>query len=690
MVVVHDKAHSNAQRLLLPIMACCVLLGCEGSMGLDNIEALKHSPTIPGDEETENPEEQPAQQVPPSASLHRLNRLEYNNSVRDLLGTTLRPADDFPPDASVGGFDNSADALSITPTLMDRYFEAARVVIDDAFADRPFFQEVLEEDDARLVYGVDRDSNRIGGIVRLRGGNVQTEVEVPKAGPHTVVVRAQGTQNGGAAIPRLRLAIAGQNFDFDVSLTMQDASFPIDLPEGRHAVVLQFLNFEEDAPNNRGNDVLFDRLLVRSDEIVPGPARTKVMTCEPVEPQDSACASTIVGDFARLAWRRPLTQAENASLDGLYGALRAEGESPEEAIKLSLRAILTSPKFLYRYRTLADSDSGELLDPYVLASRLSYFVWSSTPDERLLTAAADGTLSTRDGIRQTVAWMLQDPRATALADGFAEQWLDLRHLYQASPSSQVYPEFNEQVREAMVRESKLFFLDYLDNGAPVASMLTPSFAYRDATLASHLGLEAPAGDGFERFEAGPGDRRGVLALSAWLTSRSDSEHPSPIRRGAWIADNMLCSPVPPPPAGLEVGELPEAEGGLTVREQLELHRSEPACAGCHELLDVVGIGLQVYDGVGRYVEDPTVDSTGQIPGGAQFRGADQLAQVLDHEAFVTCVSSKLFSYAIGRTVNARDRESLSAVEQRAGTMTLPEVVTEIVLTPAFSRPVPLE
>jgi hypothetical protein len=675
------------------VVVCLVLIwGCDGQLELrgdtESFPATSEQSTTNGSTNGGEPGESSPQA---RASLHRLNKLEYNNSVGDLLGTTLTPADDFPPDASVGGFDNVSSALSITPALMDRYVEAARDVVEDAFADRPEFEAWLEEDDPRLSYTIDRDQNRIGGIVRLRNGSAQASVDVLTAGSHTVVVRAQGVVNGGAAAPRMRVAVDGQNFDFDVPMAMQETSFPLDLQPGSHTVALQPLNFEENAAENRGNDILFDYVVLRSDALVEGPARERVMVCEPVEPNVETCASTIIHGFARRAWRRPLTDAEKTKLDDLFATVRAAGEGVEESIKLTLRAILTSPKFLYRYRTIEDADTEELLDPHVLASRLSYFIWSSTPDERLLTAAEDGTLSTADGIRQTVSWMLEDPRSSALAEGFAEQWLDLRHLEQASPSEEVYPEFDESVRRSMIRESKLFFLDFVGNEQPVSAMLQPDFAYRDGTLAAHLGVEGPSGDGFERVDVTDGDRRGILALSAWLTSRSDSEHSSPIRRGSWVADNMLCRPVPPPPAGLEIGELMEAEGDLTVRESLELHRNDPACSGCHSYLDVLGMGFETYDGVGRYIDDPMLDSRGELPSGDEFRGADGMAAAMDQSTFVTCVSKKLFAYALGRSVEPSDLENVPELEEPSVvTLTLPDLVTAIVLSPAFSRPSPLE
>ncbi len=665
-------------------LALVLSVGCEGQLSLSDDAA---DTIATANKQSNNQPDVYVEGAVPRASLHRLNRLEYNNSVRDLLGTELRPADMFPPDAAVGGFDNASDALGITPSLMDMYVAAATEVVEDAFTERPAFADRLEENDSRWTYNINRDANRIGGIVRLRGGRTVASVNVPEAGTYNFIVRIQGYVNGGAATPSVRAQIAGQNFDFNAPLQMENRRFEVELSPGNHEIAVQATNFEEDAPANRGNDLMFDFAHVETTRRVEGPARRLLLSCDPTN--DSACTSTIVQTFAQRAWRRPLTVDETSKLESLLVTLRQGGESQLDALKLALRAMLSSPKFLYRYRTVADTNSPELLDPYVLASRLSYFIWSTTPDDKLLDAAANGSLSTPEGVRQTVAWMVLDPKADALADGFAEQWLDLRHLEQAAPSPETYPSFNESVRQSMTQESKLFFLDYLQNNAPIASMLEPDFAYRDANLANHLGLPAPGNDGFERVGVGPGDRRGVLALSAWLTSRSEAVHSSPIRRGAWVADNMLCAPVPPPPPGLEIGELASEESGMTLRERLEQHRSEPACATCHASLDVLGMGFEVYDGVAREIDDPTLDSDGEIPNGPVFRGADDMAANVDREEFVTCVSQKMLAYAVGRPVGKDEVRQIPGLGNLEA-VTLSDLISAIVLSPAFSQPVPLK
>ncbi|MCA9652178.1 MAG: DUF1592 domain-containing protein, partial [Myxococcales bacterium] len=357
-----------------------------------------------------------------------------------------------------------------------------------------------------------------------------------------------------------------------------------------------------------------------------------------------------------------------------------------------MRAVMLSPKFFYRARTTADEDSEAWLDDYVLASRLSYFLWSSMPDDRLFEMAEDGRLSTDEGLSEAVAWMLEDDKAHALVDGFGEQWLSVRHLANASPSPELFPEFDESLRAAMAQESTLLFEDFLESGAPVATMLEPGFAYRNDRLAEHYGLPPVGSAELLRVPAAEGERQGLLSLSAWLTTQSDAEHSSPIRRGRWLSDRLLCTPVPPPPAGLDIPPV-EFGGDETVREQLEKHRSDPTCAACHSLLDVLGIGLEEFDGVARTRLDEDLDTLGELPDGRSFEGAAELASLYAGDStFSSCLSQKLYSYALGRPIRTQDLPALDELSARVASESgdLHLLIDAIVHTPAFRSPAPLE
>jgi hypothetical protein len=619
--------------------------------------------------------------------LHRLNRLEYNNTVRDLLGTGLRPADDFGPDPEANGFDNMAEQLGMSAGLLDGYEKAARDAIDEALDERPVYQArfVSEQLGAPGGYAV-------GVLWALTGNAAAVEVTAPLEGDYEIVLAAGASVIGPAPVPTAAIEVDGVDVDsFTVggsAPTPETRVLALTLAPGPHTIRVRPTNWVNDAVANTSNNVLVESLAVRSVELEPGPGRDRIYVCEPVGPQAESCYQAIIGTFAARAWRRPLTLDEQNGLLGLFLQLSFDGETKDEALRLVMRAVMTSPKFLYRLRTTADANDELWLDDYVLASRLSYFLWSSMPDDRLFDMAKAGELATDEGLSEAVTWMLADDKAQALVDGFAEQWLSTRHFAAATPSPEVFPDFDESLRGAMTAESKLFFADFLDNDQPVTDFVRPNFAYLNDRLALHYGLPPVGSEELLRVPAVDGQRRGLLSLGAWLIAQSHAEASSPIRRGLWVSDRVLCSPVPPPPPGIVIEPL-DATGATTVREQLEKHRSDPACAGCHAMLDVVGMGFEEYDGVGRTVLDPELDTLGELPDGRVFEGADELSDLYaDSEVFAGCLSEKLFIYAVGRGVTSTDKQDLETIAATAAAerLDLPSVIDAIVHTPAFRSP----
>lgn len=632
-------------------------------------------------------------QPAPAQPLHRLNRLEYNNTVRDLLGTSLRPADAFGPDPEVDGFDNMAEHLLVSSALLDGYDKAARAVIDDALDDVPAFQ-VEYRGEALKVEG----AYPSGDLWPLGGSVLSLQVTVPAQTAAEIVLDAGAFVVGAAPAPQVHLRVNGVDlpaFVVQGSPAIPAAHVqPISLVAGVHTIEVVPDNYintpADDAVGS--NNVYMARLAVRSVDLAPGPGRSRIYVCEPAGPGDLECHAQILRTFAFRAWRRPLDAGEEAGLLDLFARLQEQGEEPGAALRLVMRAVMLSPKFFYRARTTADADAEGWLDDHVLASKLSYFLWSSMPDERLFAMAAEGRLATDAGLSEAVAFMLADERARALLDGFAEQWLSLRRLAGYSPGAEAYPEFDAEVRAAMAAEAKLFFGDFLGNGLPAAAIVLPDFAYRNDRLAEHYGLPAVGSAELVRVPAGGDERRGLLALGAWLTATSDAEHSSPIRRGRWVSERLLCNPPPPPPPGLEF-DPPQFGDAGSVREELEKHRADPSCAGCHALLDVLGIGFEEYDGVARPVSDPNVDNLGELPDGRTFHGAGELAQLYaDSEVFVGCLARKLFTYAAGRTPTLFDAPHLEALTAAATSerQSLAALIDALVHTPGFRSPAPLD
>ncbi len=678
----------------------CLLLALGGCYtGLKGDGAGTGSPTASsegGESGSEGGGDETTGDEPPSVAvplqpLHRLNRLEYNNTVRDLLGTELRPADAFGLDPEANGFDNMADQLTVSPVLLDSYANAARDVVADALDDRPVFLAHFDPDDLELEGGYP-----VGALRALSGNAASATLEVTTASDYELVLTAGASVIGTAPAPAVDLEVDGAviaSFTVEGSAATPVAHIhAVTLEAGPHTVRVRPTNFVNEPVGNDSNNVMVAALDVRSVATTSGPGQALVYVCEPQGADDQDCYEQIITTFAFRAWRRPLTGDEQETLLALWSTLQAQGESAEDALRLVMRTVMLSPKFFYRMRTVADADDDQWLDDYVLASRLSYFIWSSMPDARLFEAAADGRLASDEGLSEAVAWMLEDPRSQALVDGFAEQWLSTRRLAGVSPNAELYPEFDEPLRAAMIEESRHFFGDFLSSGAPVGAMIQPEFSHRNDRLAAHYG-EAPVGsDSMVRVPAAAGERRGLLMLGAWLTAKSGAEQSAPIRRGLWVSDRLLCAPVPPPPPGIDT-ELEEPEGEeLSVRELLEMHRSDPNCSHCHQLLDVLGIGFQELDGVARLIDEAEIDNLGELPDGRTFEGAAELGELYaDSEVFVDCLARKLFIYALGRATHTEDADDLDGVNAAlvSGPGDLPALVDAIVHTPAFRSPAPL-
>jgi hypothetical protein len=623
----------------------------------------------------------------PAQPLHRLNRLEYDNTVRDLLGTTLRPAAGFNPDPVANGFDNMADQLGISPALFHGYGASAREVIDDALDDKPLYSLHRAAAELGIAGGYP-----VGDLWALSGHPIVVEIDVPPGLDTELVFSAGASVVGSAEQPAVSVTVDDVGVtSFVVGGSAADLQVyvqPLAVEPGPHTIRITPTNFINEAAANISNNVIVSSVEVRSLQMGEGPGRGLVYVCDPVGVEGDACFEEIIETFAFRAWRRPPAHDEVERLFELFTEVRETGESPEDALKLVMRAIMTSPKFLYRLRTTSDADSDEWLDDFVLASRLSYFLWSTMPDDRLFAAAREGRLSTPEGLSETVAWMLDDDKARGLSDGFAEQWLSTRHLDVASPNPVVYPEFDESLREAMVQESKLFFEDFLHNGLPVTALIEPPFAYRNDRLAEHYGMPEPGTHELTRMDVAPEERRGLLSLGAWLIAQSESDHSSPILRGVWVSDRILCTPVPPPPPGLVIDPL-EVGGEDSVREQLERHRTDPTCATCHQLLDVLGMGFEEFDGIGRQILDPELDTMGELPDGRTFEGAAEFSAMFgDSEAFVGCVAQKLYTYALGRTYGGPDVPYMQDIvaAATAGQYGMRELIDAIVQAPTFRSP----
>ncbi len=607
--------------------------------------------------------------------LHRLNRLEYNNTMRDLLGVDLKLANKFPTDGALMGFDNIAEGLPLSPSLFDLYFTAAGTLVEAALDQAPVFSLSVPP-----ISGSPR-AVKVGNSAALRGNIWSTKVKITQAGKYKVSLAISGYRTTNLPDDSTFTYVIDnaviRNGTTTGTFTQPEViTTELDWAAGDHNITIEHKNFFEEAAANKLNELTVSGFDVVSLAQKQPAAGNLVFICDVVK---AGCYDQIIDQFTRRAFRRAPTSAELTAYKSLFKKM-ASAEGNVDALKLTFRAILTSPHFLYRAVKASDVTHPKAINSYVLASRLSYFLWSSMPDDELLAAAEKGSLATDAELLTQVRRLLKSPKVIGLSDGFAEQWLALRLLKTTAPSAAIFPEFDENLRTAMVAESKLFFNDYITNNLDLKTMTNPDFGYLNTRLAEHYGMADPKSNTMVRVALKGEQRRGLLELSAWLTAMSDTVRTSPVRRGNWLLGQTLCNAVPPPPASV-VTSLPEGSN-LSIQEQLKLHRSDASCAKCHNSLDPAGLGFEQFNGVGKLLP---VMSSGALEGidfGSPRDLANQLAATSDVKE---CVADKMFRYALGRQQQKTDPIFLEAVVQQhqKGRGTLPELIEAIVLSPAF-------
>jgi len=642
-------------------MACIGLAGCTGKLGDDG---------DPGDVDPNGT----MGADPGRVTLHRLNRAEYNNTVRDLLGTTQTPADDFPADDFGYGFDNVADVLSLSPTHIELYERAAEMLIDEALAatidPELFFHEA--EDVGGTAGNASGDAWNLSS-----NGEVAVTVTVPSDGQYRIATRVWG-QQAGTEPARMALKIGGvavgtydvPNVDSDPLLVEET----LDVSAGNQVLAVEFLNDFFDPNAGADRNLVVDWLSLEGPlgATAPNATRDKLLFCDLAA---DGCAQDVVRSFARRAWRRAVTDEEVDRLMLLVAEVDGQGDGVEAGVALALRAILTSHHFIFRVEL--DPDPSDTtphpLNDWEVASRLSYFLWSSMPDDELLEAAEASALSDPEQLLAQVERMLADPKASAFPHNFAGQWLFTRSLGGHVPDYQIYPDWDDSLRAAMQQETELFFSEFLQNGRPVADMLIADFTYVDDRLATHYaltsGVPAP-GAGFARVETAGSKRLGLLGHGSLLTVTSQPTRTSPVKRGKFILSQLLCSEPPPPPPGVE-GLVEDT--GMTVgslRERLEQHRADPTCASCHDIIDPLGFGLENFDGIGAYrTEDAgfPIDASGELAGGGAFAGLDEMTSLLTEDPrFGRCIIEKVLTYGLGRGVESSDDAFVDYIEVEAG------------------------
>lgn len=472
---------------------------------------------------------------------------------------------------------------------------------------------------------------------------------------------------------------------FDVSVTPAD-TFP---PDSRTQ------GFDNNADSLSVSPQLAELLLSSAEEVAAAAmraARASILICDPVDAGRDACARQILENLALHVFRRPPTADEIDDLLPFVAFGEAEGDGFEGGVQYALEAMLMSPQFLYRgVPAQSEPLDGTVvaLDDYALATRLAYFVWGSAPDDRLLQAAADGSLRTPAALRAELDRMLADGRSAALFDGFASGWLALGRLDAATPDASVFPAWSEQLRADMAEETRLFFTDLVQRDGSALEVVNGSSSFLNGALARLYGVSGIDGADFVKAELDPEQRAGVLTQAAILTMNSDPSRSNVVRRGAWIADSILCAKPPPPPPG--VPPLPDPIAGESERERLARHRTSPSCNSCHALIDPLGFALEGYDAIGGHrtdIDGMAVDDVGMLPDGRTFEGAIELARMLESDdLYKGCITKKLATYALGRVMRDDEQCSIGAIGRAtvAPDQGFSELLWAIVTSAAFQQ-----
>ncbi len=650
---------------------------------------------------------------PGRPAVHRLNRAEYTNAIRDLLAVEIDGRSLLPADDSGYGFDNIADVLSMSPALLDRYMIAAGRISRMAVGDpsvRPAvstysLRPTLVQDGrmsellpfgsrgglaARHYFPVDGEyvikirlqrthANQIRGL----GERNLVELRLDRTRVKTFSVGAEGPRDPWSAVPSAsfyeQTADEGLDARVHVKAGMRTVgvAFPSKggVPEGVLEPRLSVATYEY--AGDRDSAMSLDSIRIDGpyNPTVPeaSPSRTRIFLCQPARREgEDFCARKILSTLARRAYRRAVTEEDIRDLMGYYKTGRAKGTF-DQGIELALRAMLVDPDFLFRIEHdpsgVAPGRAYRLTD-VELASRLSFFLWSSIPDDELLDAAEAGKLRDRAVLAGQVRRMLRDARSNALITNFAGQWLYLRNLEGASPDPDAFPDFDDNLREAFRRETELFVESQLREDRSVTDLLTSNYTFVNERLARHYEIPKVYGNQFRRVTLPDETRRGLLGHGSILTVTSYANRTSPTLRGKWVLENLLGAPPPPPPPNVPALDDSDGPAALTVRERMEQHRKNPVCASCHAPMDPLGLALENFDAIGKWRTregQAEIDSSAVLPDGARFSGPTGLRGVVIGRGnrFAATVTEKLLTYAIGRGLDHYDAPVVRKVLREA-------------------------
>ena len=613
---------------------------------------------------------------PGRVTARRLNRNEYRNTIRDLLAVDYRADKDFPTDDSGYGFDNIGDILTVSPVLMEKYLNAAEVIASRAMGADPLPKKPLE-----IAY-----DSKTKSIRRLDYSTIEASHRVDWDGEYAVRFGFPGQRAPEAKPVKMGFWMDGQllkTIDVETKPSklvyfdpFSDAEIRVYLPEGDHIFRAAFIgddfiktvSGDKDAYNKKKNKYI-DSISFEGPfpSNVEKASRKKILICDPNSGQ--ACVKKIIANLAAHAYRRPVSGAETARLTSFAAEAKANGQSTEQGIQLALEAMLVSPNFLFRIELDPPSpgaSAAHRISDFEMASRLSYFLWSSMPDDELLDLAEAGKLHETAVLDAQVKRMLADKKASAFADNFAGQWLETRNLDSMDFDPGKFPAWTPELKEALRTETNMFFEYVLRENLPISDFISARYTFLNEYLAKYYGIPGVTGPDFRKVDLTTGERGGVLTQGAVLAVSSYPTRTSPTIRGKYVLNNILGTPPPPPPPDVPALDVSKVGSDVSLRKQLEAHRSNPVCAGCHAKMDVLGFGLENYDAIGKWRTMDgkfPIEAGGTMPNGRSFQTAAEMRTILvaSTPLVARCLTEKMMTYALGRGMQPYDARTLNGI-----------------------------
>ncbi len=628
---------------------------------------------------------------------HRLNRNEYSNTIRDLLDVPFHAEEEFPADDASFGFDNIGAALTVSPTLMQKYLQSAEQIASRAVGGDPLPKPGLFDKRSRIKR-LDADTIEFKDRIDFDADYTFRALLVGHRGdtdkPLTLVLSIDGKPLKTVEVP-VQISAVNKQGGATQRSHVEIQTF---ISQGEHTFRAAFINDEQlkDIPvavrRNANKNIYPDTIELAGPfpSTAKHASQNKIFLCDLASGR--ACADRIMANLAHHAYRRPVSKPEVAELMSVYDKAKSGGYTRQQSLQFAITAMLVSPKFLYRIESDLKPGVYSRISDLELASRLSYFLWSSMPDDELLHLAETNKLHQPEIFDSQVKRLIADQKSSAFAENFPGQWLEIRSLDAIHPDAKKFPEWTPDLKEAMRTETSMFFASVLRENRPIGDLIDGKYTFLNETLAKYYGIDDVIGPEFRRVDLKTDQRSGVLTQASILTVTSYPNRTSVVLRGKYLLENVFGAPPPPPPP--DVPKLDEETVGVakSLRQQMEQHRADPVCASCHSKMDVLGFGMENYDAIGRWRTTDgkfPIDSTGSFPNGKSFAGPAEMKALLhdNMQEFTRTIATKVLTYALGRGIEPFDRRTVKEIvnQTAAQEYKFQSLILAVTHSPAFQQ-----